>query len=105
MYGTTVEVVHGWETGQGTVPRRVGRDLEEVRGVLAIGDEVERRLDASGLPKCQWLQQQTNLTMAAFQEHAKTCPTCQARDRIATELERQRTPEGLWTRLRRIITG
>lgn len=105
VYGTSVDTVLGWEVGRGTVPLRVERDLLEIRGVVAIGDEVQRRVAAAGFPQCSWLDSHPDLTMEAFRAHARTCPTCHARDQFALDLERQTEPPGLWARLRRLILG
>jgi hypothetical protein len=66
---------------------------EDVASWRRVGEQVEARLATSGLPPCEWLPLQSNLTLAAFREHAKTCRTCAERDRIAAEYERDEPPE------------
>jgi hypothetical protein len=60
---------------------------DEVASWRRIGDEVEARLLALGFRSCSWLESQRDLTLASFREHARTCASCAARDRIAREYE------------------
>lgn len=87
---TSVEKVAEWELGDRRVSRSVERRLRELIPHLEVGDEVKRRLEGAGVEQCAWLEQQTALTMAAFAEHARTCSSCAARDRITKEVLRER---------------
>jgi hypothetical protein len=62
-------------------------DSDEVASWRRIGEQVEARLAAMGVPPCKWLDAQHDLTMAAFRQHAQTCASCAARDQIAGEYE------------------
>jgi hypothetical protein len=62
-------------------------DPHEIASWRRIGEQVEARLAAMGVPACGWLDSQHNLTMAAFREHARTCGSCAERDRIAAEYD------------------
>jgi hypothetical protein len=61
---------------------------EDIASWRRVGEQVEARLAASGIPPCQWLPLQSHLTLAAFREHARTCRSCAERERIAAEYER-----------------
>lgn len=62
-------------------------DPDEIASWRRIGEQVEARLTAMGLPPCHWLDSQHDLTMAVFRLHARTCASCAARDQIAAEYE------------------
>jgi len=99
MARATVQRVTEWELGARPVPARLERELREILRQMDVGDEVERRLIAAGFAKCAWLEQQSNLTLAAFAEHARTCASCAARDRIAEEFIERDVRQGLIPRV------
>jgi hypothetical protein len=86
-------------------------DPNEIASWRRVGEQVEARLAASGIPPCEWLPLQSNLTLAAFREHARTCRSCAERDRIAAEYERDEPPDSLAApnlgvgRLAAVVTG
>jgi transcriptional regulator with XRE-family HTH domain len=99
MARASVDKVAEWELGAHPVPARLERELREILRQMDIADEVERRLIAAGFAKCAWLEQQKDLTLAAFAEHARTCSSCAERDRIAAEFLERDTARGLIPRV------
>lgn len=90
--GVPLATLESWQAGAAKVPRRQARWLEFYADI----DERGRALRSSGLPECTWMEawdaapiedddDAFAATMKAAEDHAKTCGTCQARERFALD--------------------
>ena len=90
--GVTPQVVEAWERGAIGIPVKTAKEL---RWREAVADR-QRAIAESGLPECSWiaawerepepdkLDARTAHLERAL-EHARTCDTCQAREKFAHE--------------------